>query len=119
MADLRNCVTNIRDVYRGPGATLMILSAFLRARECFDVNISYGVATERPGELLVLVVVDDTKAMFTPSDLRKFGDMIVKCLPLALAYGAPPSAVDELRDFAAILIQSTDDAATISPHGLH
>jgi hypothetical protein len=119
MADPWTHVTDLEGVYHGHAALSAVLSAFLRARGNFDVNVSIGVETERPDEILVLVVINDTKAVFTPRELRLTGEAIVESIPQARAFGARESDVDELRSFAAILIRNADDAAAVSPHGLH
>jgi hypothetical protein len=112
-------VTDVRDVVHGPGACGAIIHAFLRARGTFDVNVSIGVETERPDEVLVLIVINDTKAIFTPSELRAMGQALVEAIPKARALGAREHDEDELRSFAAILIRNADDAAAFSPHGPH
>ena len=119
MADPWLHVTDLEGVYHGPGACSAIVGAFLRARGSFDVNVSIGVATERPDEILVLVVINDTKAVFTPLELRATGESIVESIPKARALGARQSDVDEMRGFAAILLRNAEDAAAVSPHGLH
>ena len=93
-------VTDITDVHHGHHALTAILSAFLRAR----------------GRL---VVINDTKAVFTPAELRIAGEAIVECIPRARAFGARQSDADELRSFADILLRNAEDAAAVSPHGLH
>ena len=112
-------VTDITDVHHGPPALTAILSAFLRARGRFDVNVSIGVETDRPDVTLVLVVINDTKAVFTPAELRHASEAIVECIPRAQTFGARQGDVDELRSFAAILLRNAEDAAAVSPHGLH
>jgi hypothetical protein len=119
MADPWLHVTDLEGVHHGPDACSAIVSAFLRARGRFDVNVSIGVETERPDEILVLVVINDTKAVFTPRELRMVGESIVETIPRARALGARQTDVDEMRSFAAILIRNADDAAAVSPHGLH
>lgn len=119
MADPWLFVSDITDVVHGPHALTAILSAFLRARGNFDVNVSIGVETDRPDVTLVLVVINDTKAVFTPAELRIAGEAIVECIPRARAFGARESDADELRNFADILLRNADDAAAVSPHGLH
>jgi hypothetical protein len=64
-------------------------------------------------------MINDTKAVFTPHDLRRAGEMIARSVPDARAFGATENDVDELRSFAAILIRNADDAAAVSPHGMH
>ena len=112
-------VTDITDVHHGHHALTAILSAFLRARGRFDVNVSIGVETDHPDVTLVLVVINDTKAVFTPRELRLAGEAIVECIPRARAFGARQSDADELRSFADILLRNAEDAAAVSPHGLH
>ena len=112
-------MADIRDVVHGPGAFGAIIDAFLRARGRFDVNVSIGVETERPETILVLVVINDTKAIFTPAECRAIGQAIVSSIPQARSFGATTEEADELRSFAAILIRNADDAAAVSPHGLH
>ena len=112
-------ITDITDVYHGPPALQAMLSAFLRARGRFDVNVSIGVETERPDVTLVLVVINDTKAVFTPRELRLASEAIVECIPRALSFGARQCDADELRSFADILLRNANDAAAVSPHGLH
>jgi hypothetical protein len=119
MADPWSHVTDLEGVYHGPAACGAIVSAFLHARGHFDVNVSIGVETERPDEILVLVVINDTKAVFTPRALRAVGESIVESIPKARSLGARENDVDEMRSFAAILIRNADDAAAVSPHGLH
>jgi hypothetical protein len=119
MGDPWTHVTDIRDVVHGPGACGAIIGAFLRARGSFDVNVSIGVETERPDEILVLVVIGDTKAVFTPHELRAVGESIVESIPMARRLGAKDAEVADMRSFAAVLIRNAEDAAAVSPHGLH
>jgi hypothetical protein len=109
----------LEGVYRGPAALSAILMAFMRARGEFDIGVTIGTERERPGEVMVLVEIGAIKAVFTPRELRVAGEAIVETIPRALAFGAPQSDADEMRNFADILLRNADDAAAVSPHGLH
>lgn len=119
MSDPGLHVTDLEGVYHGPAALMAILSAFLRARGHINVEVSIGVETECPDETLVLVVINDTKAVFTPDELRIAGEAIVESIPMAKVLGAHRSDIAELRGFADILLRHAEDAAAVSPYGLH
>jgi hypothetical protein len=111
--------TDIRDVHHGPGAMTAILWAFIQAKGAFEVKVSIGIEIGHSDKVQVLVIIGDTKAIFTPDELREMAERIIEKLPLARRFGAPEADIDDLRGLAEVLIRNADTAATVSPHGLH
>jgi hypothetical protein len=106
-------------VAHGPSAEMAILGAFISRRGEAEIVVEFGVRHSDPVEMLVLVAVNDARAVFRPSELQDLGERIIRRLPDAPAYGAPPAAIASLRHFATALIEVAKDAAAMSPHGMH
>jgi hypothetical protein len=109
----------LEDVYQGPIAIGVIMTAFLKARGNFNVSFYFGVDTAHPGQLLVLVEINGARATFTPDELREMGENVVRYIPKARALGAPERAERELRNFAMLLIEAAEHSRAMSPFGLH
>ena len=111
---------NIKGVHQGPVAVDVIMTAFLRARGDFNVGFYFGIDTARPGELLIVVEINGTRAAFTPDELREMGESLVRwSIPKLRALGAPERAERELRNFATLLIENADHSRAMSAFGLH
>jgi hypothetical protein len=111
--------TDIGGVHHGPGAMTAILWAFIQAKGAFEVQVSIGIEIGRSNKTQVLVMIGETKAIFTPDELREGAERIIEKLPDARRFGASERDVADLRGLAEVLIRNADTAATVSPHGLH
>ena len=114
----RHKLVDFGRVARGRVGERAILTAFVHCEGEVEVLIEIGNVAGSD-ETVVLVRIGSVLAMFRPFELRAMGERIVERLPVAHLFGAPPGDIDDLRSFAAMLIKNANDAATISPHGLH